>query len=362
MSKGRRHSCLLRRYSLLPLPLLVVLPARAANAAALASWAAGCCCCHSCDRWCPACCVCTAELALTVELNMSVPPLFLLCRLLRELSTSNPPAFMCHYYNHYFAHTGVGGWQWQRHWRGSWQWPVPAECCAGSGRLALRTANQVAPGLRAPPPRRCPAAPLRCSQSQSPNPCLPCSWRSHDWQEREQRCAGWVERRLLPVGGRRQGVWVGGAVGWVGGGWVGGCVTRWCCVVSGCRLARTGRQGSGSGSARDGSSTAALHHATPAPACLSGCPPACLPRPAPPCSPVWRLLAASSIYAVSHPPTHTHIILPALPCAACLRCRPTWRACAPPSTRWPPSGAARRRTRASRRPPTPSAGGGAWCS
>lgn len=29
-------------------------------------------------------------------------------KLLRELSTSNPPAFMCHYYNHHFAHTAGG--------------------------------------------------------------------------------------------------------------------------------------------------------------------------------------------------------------------------------------------------------------
>lgn len=29
-------------------------------------------------------------------------------RLLRELAASNPPAFLCHYYNHYFAHTGEG--------------------------------------------------------------------------------------------------------------------------------------------------------------------------------------------------------------------------------------------------------------
>lgn len=27
-------------------------------------------------------------------------------RLLRELAVSSPPAFICHYYNHYFAHTG----------------------------------------------------------------------------------------------------------------------------------------------------------------------------------------------------------------------------------------------------------------
>lgn len=29
-------------------------------------------------------------------------------KLLRELAASNPPAFLCHYYNHYFAHTAGG--------------------------------------------------------------------------------------------------------------------------------------------------------------------------------------------------------------------------------------------------------------
>ena len=33
-----------------------------------------------------------------------VPP----CRLLQELATAAPPAFLCHYYNIYFAHTAGG--------------------------------------------------------------------------------------------------------------------------------------------------------------------------------------------------------------------------------------------------------------
>ena len=30
------------------------------------------------------------------------------CRLLQELASSAPPAFLCHYYNIYFAHTAGG--------------------------------------------------------------------------------------------------------------------------------------------------------------------------------------------------------------------------------------------------------------
>ena len=36
-----------------------------------------------------------------------LPRLLAWRRLLRELAVSNPPAFLCHYYNHYFAHTGA---------------------------------------------------------------------------------------------------------------------------------------------------------------------------------------------------------------------------------------------------------------
>ena len=36
------------------------------------------------------------------------PPTHCSNRQLRELAATSPPAFMCHYYNHYFAHTAGG--------------------------------------------------------------------------------------------------------------------------------------------------------------------------------------------------------------------------------------------------------------
>ena len=78
--------------------------------------------------------------ACSLDRRMPEPPLpaaLLRGRVLRELAVSSPPAFICHYYNHYFAHTGGC-----------------CLCLPSSSAAGCRGARRMFVGMAAGPPAR----------------------------------------------------------------------------------------------------------------------------------------------------------------------------------------------------------------
>jgi hypothetical protein len=77
-----------------------------------------CVCVRVCVSVCVCLCLCTARVLTSNVLRVGISdglasderkcPCYAFTRLLREFATNDPPAFICHYYNTYFAHTAGG--------------------------------------------------------------------------------------------------------------------------------------------------------------------------------------------------------------------------------------------------------------